>query len=535
MIAIDQSAIALKQAMDELIDARDAAVQFVQSRVEPLSEVVKESVDAIFFCNAIHYVSDKQAFIAEVAKTLKPGGRVRVQHLLLRRGPAAGVSELLPKVDVQVRRGSSAASTGSSRTPGQRVEARKQLSVDEYRALLESQGFRIVKQEIDLVQVPLEGWVDISQFEDFIVGVMPGVPLDKASAALQRAAAQTYEELGVKYVPRNWLEIVAGPRLVFSQHGPAADLRERRREPSYARRGDSGGGGRLPAAGAHVGDETGPAPGYWRARTATYTSWTPPRTSRASTASRPTRSWPARPGTSCTSSPPRRESFLAIVQARGLGRLRTGAASAIAAKHMAKEDASSAGVLGSGYQSRTQLEAVCRVRPISETLIYSPTEANREAFADEMTDRLGVPVTAVDGPQEVVSGADVLAVITKSETPVLDGAWALPGGPCHGGGRCESLRPRVRRDAAEARRADRGRRPRAGADRVGRADESGVQRTHPLGSGLRELWQVVGEEVAGRRSAEEITLFKSPRDGTLGRRRGEGGLRQGRGNGRRAG
>ena len=66
--------------------------------------------------------------------------------------------------------------------------------------------------------------------------------------------------------------------------------------------------------------------------------------------------------------------LLAIVQARGLGRLRTGAASAVAAKHMAREDASSAGVLGSGYQSRTQLEVVCRVRPISETLIYSPTE-----------------------------------------------------------------------------------------------------------------------------------------------------------------
>ena len=61
--------------MENLKDVRDAAVQFVQSRVEPLSEVVKESVDAIFFCNAIHYVQDKDALVSEVSKTLKIGGR----------------------------------------------------------------------------------------------------------------------------------------------------------------------------------------------------------------------------------------------------------------------------------------------------------------------------------------------------------------------------------------------------------------------------------------------------------------------------
>ena len=200
--------------------------------------------------------------------------------------------------------------------------------------------------------------------------------------------------------------------------------------------------------------------------------------------------------------------LLAIVQARGLGRLRTGAASAIAAKHMAKEDASSAGVLGSGYQSRTQLEAVCRVRPISETLIYSPTEANREAFAEEMTDRLGIPVAAVGGPQEVVSGADVLAVITKSKTPVLNGAWLSPGVHVTAAG---GASPFVREfDETLLRRAGL-----IAVDDLAQAQiESGelmeaASNGHILWSGLRELWQVVGGEVAGRRSAEEITLFKS--------------------------
>ena len=66
-----------------------------------------------------------------------------------------------------------------------------------------------MKLEIDLVQVPLEGWLDISDFEDFIVGTMPGVPLDKASAALKEGATQTYQEMGIEYVGRNWLDVIA--------------------------------------------------------------------------------------------------------------------------------------------------------------------------------------------------------------------------------------------------------------------------------------------------------------------------------------
>ena len=60
--------------MEELNDVKDAAIKFIQSHVEPLSELLKDSVDAIFFCNAIHYVSDKNLFFIEVSKTLKPGG-----------------------------------------------------------------------------------------------------------------------------------------------------------------------------------------------------------------------------------------------------------------------------------------------------------------------------------------------------------------------------------------------------------------------------------------------------------------------------
>ena len=59
------------------------------------------------------------------------------------------------------------------------------------------------------MDVPIEGWLDISHFEDFITGTMPGVPLDKASASLQKGLTLTFEEMNLKYVSRNWLDVLA--------------------------------------------------------------------------------------------------------------------------------------------------------------------------------------------------------------------------------------------------------------------------------------------------------------------------------------
>ena len=78
-----------------------------------------------------------------------------------------------------------------------------------YRDLLERHNFIVVRQVEDTVQVPIEGWLDISTFEDFIVGTMPGVPLEEASASLQTGVHQTFEEMDITHVPRNWLDIVA--------------------------------------------------------------------------------------------------------------------------------------------------------------------------------------------------------------------------------------------------------------------------------------------------------------------------------------
>lgn len=208
IIGIDHSAAALKQAMEELKDARDSAVQFVQSRVEQVSESVKESADTVFFCNAIHYVPDKDALLAEISTALKPGGKLAFNTTFFEGAH-------LPETAVYYRKWMLKAARflrreyGLSSVRSERVEARKQLTPDEYRGLLEGNGFQVARQEIDTVQFTREGFLDISTFEDFIEGTMPGVPLDKASAALQAGVIEAFDEMRVDSIPRNWLDIVA--------------------------------------------------------------------------------------------------------------------------------------------------------------------------------------------------------------------------------------------------------------------------------------------------------------------------------------
>ncbi len=208
IIGIDHSASALKQAMENLKDVRDSAVQFVQSRVELVSEALKESADTIIFCNAIHYIPDKDALLKEISKSLKPGGKFAFNTSFFQGGQHPESLDFYRKWMFKsariLRR-----EYGLSPVRSEKVESRKQLTPDEYRILVENHGFKVAKQEIDTIKVPIEGWLDISDFEDFIKGIMPGVALSKASASLKKGVSQTYQELQIDYVPRNWMRMVA--------------------------------------------------------------------------------------------------------------------------------------------------------------------------------------------------------------------------------------------------------------------------------------------------------------------------------------
>lgn len=208
VIAIDQSSTALKQAMEDLKDARDSAIDFVQSRVEHLSETLRGKVDTIIYCNAIHYVTDKDALLDQVSSSLKPGGTFAFNTSFFEGGQPPESQRFYRRWMLKAIRNLKQ-DYGLAPARLEKVEARRHLSAEAYRDLVESHGFKVLKQEIDPVAVPLAGWVDISTFEDFISGVMPGVPLDKASASMTKGARQAFEELGLETVPRNWLDVVA--------------------------------------------------------------------------------------------------------------------------------------------------------------------------------------------------------------------------------------------------------------------------------------------------------------------------------------
>jgi alanine dehydrogenase len=121
------------------------------------------------------------------------------------------------------------------------------------------------------------------------------------------------------------------------------------------------------------------------------------------------------------------EGMLALIGAGRMGQVRTGAASGIGTKYMARENSSSVGIIGSGYQAQTQLEAVCAVRDIKDVKVFSRNPENRESFASTMSERLGVNVVAVDSKEAAADGMDVLIAVTSSVEPVITGDMVEAG------------------------------------------------------------------------------------------------------------
>jgi alanine dehydrogenase len=97
---------------------------------------------------------------------------------------------------------------------------------------------------------------------------------------------------------------------------------------------------------------------------------------------------------------------------------RVGATAAVGAKYLAREDASVLGVIGSGGMARAYTEAICTVRNIETIKVWSPTPANREKFAEEMHQKLGVNIFIADNNFEVVERADIVALCTDSREPI---------------------------------------------------------------------------------------------------------------------
>ena len=135
--------------------------------------------------------------------------------------------------------------------------------------------------------------------------------------------------------------------------------------------------------------------------------------------------------------------LLACMEAGRMGQIRTGAASGLATRYMARCGATTVAVIGSGFQARTQLEAVCAVREISRARVFSRRQERREEFATRSSERLGVEVKAVESAQECVEGADIVITITSARDPVALGEWIAPGAHINAAGGNHWLRREV--------------------------------------------------------------------------------------------
>lgn len=200
--------------------------------------------------------------------------------------------------------------------------------------------------------------------------------------------------------------------------------------------------------------------------------------------------------------------MVALIAADRLGQLRTGAASGVATKHMARADANSVGLLGAGWQARSQLQAVCCVREIGHVNVFCRSEEKRNRFAEEMTAECGVTVEAVASPEAAISEADIVVTATTAREPLFDGQLIAPGTHLNVIGSNQLAKAEVDTacvTAATRVACDRVDQCRIEAGELARAVEAGT-----FGwADCLELADIVAGSVRGRDNDKEITLFKS--------------------------
>lgn len=199
---------------------------------------------------------------------------------------------------------------------------------------------------------------------------------------------------------------------------------------------------------------------------------------------------------------------LAVLDGMTITALRTGAASGLASRLLARPDSAICSIFGAGVQGRTQLEAVCAVCNIEQVFIYDTSPAAAEKFAEEMYPELKIEIRVAATAKEAVSEADIICCATVSETPVFDSQDLKPGVHINAVG---SYKPHVQEVPEEMVL-----RSRLFVDhRVSALEETG-DLIIPINKGLMtedhivaEIGEVAAGKISGRTSDHEITFFKS--------------------------
>jgi len=200
--------------------------------------------------------------------------------------------------------------------------------------------------------------------------------------------------------------------------------------------------------------------------------------------------------------------LLALIEADKLGQMRTGAASGVATKYLAQKDATTAGIIGTGGQARTQLEAIAAVRKLSAVKAYGRDAERRDKFASEMSSRLGISVQSVASSAEATSDVAIICTATTASAPVVSSEHVSPGTHINAIG-ANHMRKREL-DAATVARCSRiyvdsieQSRQEAGDLVLGFAGHEQRWDT------VRELSSLVAGICPGRTEEAQITLFKS--------------------------
>jgi ornithine cyclodeaminase/alanine dehydrogenase-like protein (mu-crystallin family) len=200
--------------------------------------------------------------------------------------------------------------------------------------------------------------------------------------------------------------------------------------------------------------------------------------------------------------------LLALIEADYMGQLRTGAASGVATKYLARKNARVAAIIGTGGQAKTQLEAIAAVRKLESARAYGRDAAKREKFCKEMCERLGMPVHPWASAAEAVRGADIICTATTAAQPVVSGADLAPGAHINAIGANHAHKRELDDEAV------------ASADII--VVDSVEQSRQEAGdliiafhddeicwTGVKKLSEIVAGKTSGRTSDTEVTLFKS--------------------------
>jgi ornithine cyclodeaminase len=200
--------------------------------------------------------------------------------------------------------------------------------------------------------------------------------------------------------------------------------------------------------------------------------------------------------------------LLAVVDASSITRIRTGAASAVATRALARDDAGDLAILGTGVQAVSHLEAMMLARDIQRVRVWSRTADHARAFARRESDRHGIEIEPVASAREAVEGTDLVCTTTSARDPVLEGAWLAPGAHVNAVGACLPIARELDTQAVARSRfyvdTREGALHEAGDFLIARS-EGAIGDDHIAG----EIGEVLTGKAPGRQSPDEVTVFES--------------------------